>query len=146
MATVYTTGYGGRTRQQVVEATRAVNGVLVDIRYAPYSQREGYNGSDFRRAMGDDEYVWLKHFGNKNYQGGPIELVDFERGVHYLDKILATGRPAVLMCACGRLDHCHRKVVAQLLQNIGFDVAELPYAPAPARPTPPTWSQDKLPF
>ena len=146
MATVYTTGYGGRTTEEVVKAVKAVNGVLVDIRFSPHSKQPNRDGFDLRRAMGDDEYVWLKHFGNKNYQGGPIELVDFERGVHYLDKILATGRPAVLMCACGRPDHCHRKVVAQLLQNIGFDVAELPYAPAPARPTPPTWSQDKLPF
>jgi uncharacterized protein (DUF488 family) len=129
--------------QQVVTAVRRVNGLLVDIRYAPGSKRPGFNAEDFRREMGRD-YVWMRYLGNKNFRGGDIELVDFEKGVKMIDTLLEDGRPVVLMCACGRPDHCHRKVVGQLLQNIGFDVAELAYEPDPPKPQAPAWSQDPL--
>jgi len=71
-------------------------------------------------ALGS-RYVHLGAFGNRNYQGGPVDIVDYEAGRAALE---ALERPALLMCMCRDPAACHRSVIMERLRAEGFSVGE----------------------
>jgi uncharacterized protein (DUF488 family) len=113
MLTIYTLGYAQWTIDEVVEQTSALDAVLVDVRYSPHTTKPGFAKADLA-ARFNDRYVHLPAFGNVNYQDGPIELADPERGLQALRKL---ERPPVLMCGCRAPERCHRSTVATLLSD-----------------------------
>jgi hypothetical protein len=64
--------------------------------------------------------------GNRNYKGGPIEIVNLEAGVA---EIRAAERPVLLLCVCSDPRICHRTFVADHLRALGFVVEEFVETP-----------------
>jgi uncharacterized protein (DUF488 family) len=126
---VYTIGYSGRKMHEIKAIADRLEAVIFDIRFSPRSRAPMWNKSSFERELGR-RYQHVKAFGNKNYKGGPIELVDFEAGV---ERIQASGRPVILMCACKNPAICHRTNIRRRLQALGFQVEEASSA-RPASP------------
>ena len=65
-------------------------------------------------------------FGNRNYKGGPVEIVDYQAGKSL---VAAHPRPVILLCVCRDPATCHRADVARRLAGEGFQVRELDAAP-----------------
>lgn len=113
-------GYSGRTMDELERIVQALDAVLVDIRFAPYSRNPAFRKASLQAALGS-RYVHLGAFGNRNYQGGPVDIVDYEAGRAALE---ALERPALLMCMCRDPAACHRFVIMERLRAEGFSVGE----------------------
>jgi uncharacterized protein (DUF488 family) len=114
---IYTFGYGGHTLDTLRTHVRALHAVIVDVRYKPFSRaRPEWSRTGLRDVFGPD-YLWIEAFGNVNYAGGgPIKLFNPTSGLHTLrTHVLQQGRSPILLCVCGKVDHCHRLRVAEFL-------------------------------
>ena len=99
--------------------------MLVRPWLSPRSRNPDYSGKRLTERLGD-RYVWLNQFGNRNYRGGPIRLVDFKAGVLRVEELIDSGKICVLMCGCADVNVCHRKHVAEALGNLwNVDVVHL---------------------
>ena len=118
---VYTIGYSGRKMHEIKAIADRLEAVIFDIRFSPRSRVPMWSKSSFEREFGR-RYRHVKAFGNKNYKGGPIELVDFKAGVA---EIQISGRPVILMCACKNPAICHRTHIAERLLAHGIHAQEI---------------------
>ena len=125
MPQVYTFGYSGRKLSDLVTLAEELDATVFDIRYSPRSRAPQWNKSSLMAALGD-RYRHCRDFGNINYRGGPIELVNYEAGKQAIEQ---SDRAVILMCMCKDLRSCHRNHVAERLAAEGFKVKEV----APAR-------------
>jgi uncharacterized protein (DUF488 family) len=110
---IYTLGYAQWSVDAVVAQIDALGAVLVDVRQSPHTTKPGFAKPELE-ARFDDRYVHLPAFGNVNYQSGPIEQADPERGIQAIRNL---ERPPVLMCGCRQPEKCHRSTVAHLLAD-----------------------------
>lgn len=90
--------------------------VLVDVRFSPRSRDPDWNIGKLKELYGD-RYLHLKELGNENYRGGPIKIVDLPKGVN---RLIAIGKPIVLMCGCWKRDECHRHYIVKWLDEAGI--------------------------
>lgn len=132
--TIYTLGYSGWKIDDPVSALKELGAVLIDVRMVARSRNPAFNGTSLGRLLGDD-YVWLREFGNRNYKGGPIEIVDFEAGAARVREVTGSSRAFVLLCGCPVLDSCHRKIVAEKLAEL-WSVNVVHLNPPPKQKTP----------
>lgn len=120
---IYLFGYSGKTDQQIEQAI-GDNGLLLDIRFSPKSRRAGYSRAGLIRTFGD-RYRHVRELGNANYQGGPIQLADPDKGLKIFEELVAAhDGPIFLMCACEDGAYCHRRNVGELLKKRGYNVSE----------------------
>jgi len=118
--TIYTLGYIGRKLESVDALLARFGAILVDVRMVPRSRTAIWNSGILRRHFGEQRYVWLKEFGNRNYKGTfeQIEIVNFPAGEQRLRELITTtGRPVMLMCGCPDVNTCHRKLLAEWLSQ-----------------------------
>jgi uncharacterized protein (DUF488 family) len=132
VGTLYTIGYANRAEQQRLgQLMQARHRLLVDIRLTPFSRafpdfcreqlHHRYNVAEQAHLPVGERvvrYVWYRSLGNRNYrQGGPIQLASPEQGVRHVVAALLAGRDVILLCACADERHCHRLLVARLVQD-----------------------------
>lgn len=121
--TIYTMGYSGRTIGQILEIAEEKNATVFDIRYSPRSRNPQFSGKRMAEMLGD-RYMHCRAFGNKNYKGGPVELLDYAAG---LGMIVNHSRPnVILLCVCRDHATCHRTTIARKLRADGYQVEEIP--------------------
>jgi uncharacterized protein (DUF488 family) len=127
---VYTYGYQGHDPDELHKIALTLNATVFDIRFSPRSRNYKWSGSNLQNVLGD-RYRHVRAFGNKNYKGGPIELVNFASG---LEQVLDSPRPVILMCVCKDPSICHRTTIANILKEMGLEVEELtgPVKPKPS--------------
>lgn len=126
MAMIFTLGYGGwtpPTLKGVVEERRAA---LIDIRYRRASALAQWREPALRALLGD-RYWPLAALGNVNYKGGEMLIADLDGGIRAVQRVLASGTNAILMCGCpGPAEQCHRSVVASACaEELGMLVEHL---------------------
>lgn len=109
---IYTLGYAGWTLPALCELVERLGGLVVDVRMSPRSRHPHFTGKALREALGD-RYVHVRAFGNELYKTSRIRLVDFEAGAEALERMAR--RPVILLCACGDVTICHRRLVAERL-------------------------------
>lgn len=100
--------------------------VLADLRLKPYSRTPEWNRSRLESAV-PGHYVWLgDRLGNRNYKGGPIDIIDLPGGLSAL-RALCEVHPGqvVVMCMCPRRPECHRHGVLNAFEGEGYTVVEL---------------------
>lgn len=117
---IYGIGYRGRTVDDIKRIVEELDAYLVDIRFVPYSRNPVFRKPALERELGA-RYRYLQAFGNRNYKGGPVDLVDYEAGRTVLE---ALDKPALLMCMCHDPTTCHRATVLQRLAVDGFEAQE----------------------
>jgi uncharacterized protein (DUF488 family) len=122
---IYTLGYQGTSVDALADWLDENPAFLVDIRFSPRSKNINWSGQSLKARFGNN-YIHLQALGNRNYRGGgPIQLVDPEKGVRVLSQFLQT-LPCVLLCACANLNTCHRLEAANLLaERLGEEVVHL---------------------
>lgn len=122
---IYTFGYSGRQPQELAAIANFLNALVVDVRYSPFSRNAVWNKKELV-ALLDKRYRHVKALGNVNYKGGPIKLLDPEKGIEEVRLLLAES-PIILICVCKSVHWCHRKVAAELLgEATGAEIVHLP--------------------
>lgn len=124
---VYTIGYGGRKPSEIKQIAEALDAIVFDIRFSPRSRNPQWAGKNVKALLGD-RYHHVREFGNRNYKGGAIELVDFDAGRGLIED---SSRPVILMCVCKDPACCHRTTIAEQLRAEGFEVEEYADLPRP---------------
>jgi hypothetical protein len=67
----------------------------------------------------------LPALGNRNYKGGPVEIVDLEAGLAQVADRLVS-QPVILLCVCAEVERCHRRLVAEAISvRYGVSVTHL---------------------
>lgn len=122
MKTFLLLGYTGRKVSDLQAFAEGADAAIVDIRYSPRSRNPEYDLNSLQRRFGE-RYFHFQEWGNRNFKGGPMEIVDFELGLSKI-KSLSNDR-IILMCACPDASTCHRTVVGSMLSEHGFEVYEL---------------------
>lgn len=125
---IYLAGYTGHKPDALARRAQALDAVVVDIRFAPRSRVPHWNKAPLERLLGD-RYRWVHAFGNANYKGGPISLVDPDRGADIVSR-MADRQNVILLCACAETQYCHREEVGELMRRAGHQVAELDWQEA----------------
>ena len=124
---VYTVGYSGRKVSELLEIIKELDAVVFDIRFSPRSRAPQWDQGQLQSVLGES-YRHESGFGNRNYRGGPISLVNYEAGKLAIE---ASPKSVILMCVCKDTAICHRSLIAEKLRLDGFEVHELGgYQPA----------------
>lgn len=121
---VYTTGYHGKSPEQLFAVVKRLGGMVIDIREAAYSKQPSWGHTDLvRRFQLRYSHVW--ELGNKNHRipHAPVEIINPAKGMQRL--LSCPYSPLVLLCQCPDFDQCHRSTVAQFLEARGYVTWEL---------------------
>lgn len=139
---IFTIGYESRDIDGFIARLKS-NGVqqVIDVREKPMSRKKGFSKFALREKLrnADIEYVHLPKLGSPSeirheYKEGGSESLFFERYSAYLETVHeqidfvnehASYLPSALMCFELSHVHCHRKVIAKKLENIGYSVVHL---------------------
>jgi hypothetical protein len=123
MAKFFTTGYTGKNVEQLPALLTFYDGVLADIRFGPHSRHLQWTKT-YLALMLKNRYRHVSALGNRNYktQGGAIQIHNLEIGVRLLE---SWGANVILLCACEKLENCHRRVVKVELERRGHIVEEI---------------------
>ncbi|KPL72275.1 hypothetical protein ADN00_15790 [Ornatilinea apprima] len=124
MHELYDVGYQSIKNSGVlIQLAEKMGAVVYDIRFSPKSSDPQWAGINLEITLGG-RYIHLKELGNKNYKGGPIELVDQSAGLEAVYSELQN-RPVILMCGCWDREKCHRKTAARLFE-LRYGVVSIP--------------------
>jgi uncharacterized protein (DUF488 family) len=117
LGTLYTLGYSATGAVRLVEALVALDVTIVDIRSRADSVRPLWERGTLSAWPGKD-YWHLLALGNTTdtHRGAPTTLADLERGLPKLVAHLQQGESLALLCVCAEVEHCHRRLVAELVQ------------------------------
>ena len=112
---IYTLGYTGWKPADIKQEVEQLHAVLLDIRFSPTSRHPQWSKKQLSALLGE-RYMHSQALGNRNYKGGPTELVDYEAGKALVVSLLEHGTSVILMCACPNVATCHRLEVATRLE------------------------------
>lgn len=115
---VSTLGYAAPgSDRELARLMDAPHTLLIDIRYMPVSRwRPDWRKGNLSARFGG-RYIHMRGLGNVNYK-------DREKGIHLyapdvplfqLRRLMESGYSLVLLCACRDYEHCHRRLVYELL-------------------------------
>lgn len=126
---IFTIGYAGRTLEEFIQILRA-NDVkeVVDVRRFPTSKYEDFKGENLSRSLAGEgvSYLHPKELGGyrKPSYEEFMKTEEFSRGI---SKLLneAKGKSVAVMCLERSHKGCHRKFIAEKLQELKVKVVHL---------------------
>jgi len=118
---IFTLGYADWKPGALKVLVDDLDALVVDVRISPRSRNPQWRQPYLERLLGQ-QYLHVREFGNVNYKGGPIEIVDPAKGLDRIREYLDAGIPIILMCVCRELATCHRLNVAHYIRGA---IAEL---------------------
>lgn len=121
---VFSFGYHGWRLASVAPQLMALGVTVVDTRFKPYSRTPEWNKSKLEVAL-PGAYQWFgDDLGNRNYKGGPIDIINLASGLRRIEQLLEDG-DVVVMCMCPAEAECHRLQVLEPLRGRGYRVEAL---------------------
>lgn len=119
--TLYTLGYlypEATTTLMAVMASDLMT-LLVDIRYRPRSRWSPQWSKRRLQTTWADRYRHVKTLGNVNHRLAdvPIQLFDADAGIRWVVETLQAEHALTLLCACRDYEHCHRRIVKELIEE-----------------------------
>ena len=123
LSSFYTTGYTGKSVEQLPVLLDFYDAVLADIRFAPHSRHLQWT-KNYLSMMLKDRYHHVASLGNRNYKthGGAIQIHNLEIGIRLIESWETN---VILLCACAELENCHRRIVKAELEKRGHEVEEI---------------------
>jgi uncharacterized protein (DUF488 family) len=121
MQKIFTTGYTGRDINDLKPMLEALDAVLADIRFAPYSQILHWRQVYLKILLGK-KYLHIPNLGNRTYREEKITIQNLTLGV---ETVLNLETDVVLMCACENAENCHRRVVIEEFRRRGIETFEI---------------------
>jgi len=140
---VFTIGYESRTLDVLINKLKT-NGIkqLIDVREKAISRKKGFSKSALRQRLEEEgiEYVHMQALGSPSdirheYKEGGSDKVFFENYKKYIKSEVpeeitvleqyASNKKSALMCFELSYVHCHRRVLAEELKNMGYYVEHI---------------------
>jgi uncharacterized protein (DUF488 family) len=140
MHSVYTTGYEGFEPPQFI-GKLIIHGIrtIIDVREKPLSRKNGFrksvlyaylkkNNINYHHLgeLGSPSKIRYKLYADKNYDDFFSSYSKYLKtqklALNKLVKILETNPTCCLMCFEKDYKQCHRKILAEYLRNIGFEI------------------------
>jgi len=127
---VYTIGYGGRKIFDFINILEKHGiTVVVDVRRFPKSKDPAFNRENLEKTLKENkmEYVFLGESLGGFVKGGYekyMETQKFMEGFNVLLNIIER-ETAALMCKERNAKYCHRRFIAQRLENLGVKVIHI---------------------
>ena len=116
---LFTYGYNSHPIDGVLRHL-ASNGVrhVVDVRLKPFSRNPAYRQGPLRSFLTSAgiRYTHMPDLGNRNYKGGPVDLVDASKIVVLLE-LIEKEEGVCILCVCERSEDCHRRLISDTLQS-----------------------------
>lgn len=143
------TGYGN-AEPEIFFAALAVESPqeAVDIRLKPWGWHADYRGEAFLAALRERAGVTdARHdprLGNPGrFDEGGMRLAD-EKGLNDIWRALRAGHDVAVICGCGKLAGCHRRLIAERLTAVlpELEIVDLPAPTRPRKPKPSPESAD----
>jgi len=101
---------------QVEHLMRDERVLLIDTRLKPHSWRPEWTEAALRKKYGARYRQAGYCLGNLNFKGGPLKIVDIEKGVKGLMMYLQEGYDLILLCQCAHTG-CHRYTILDALKQ-----------------------------
>ena len=118
---IFTTGYTAKDINDLRPMLDALEAVLVDIRFAPYSQVLHWRQIYLKVLLGS-KYLHIPNLGNRTYKEDKITIQNLQLG---LETVLSLSKNAILMCACETAEKCHRRVIIAELKKRNIETEEI---------------------
>ena len=117
MASVYTFGYAGKSlvaTKELLDDRFGDDYVVVDVRIKPWSKVNDWTKRRLASVFGPTHYTHVRTFGNVNYRGGPIQIVDMKAGAAWVRQRIdrQPGVALIFMCMEKNPVGCHRVTIA----------------------------------
>jgi len=129
---IYTTGYTSKNINDLKPLVEALDAILVDVRFSPYSQIMVWRQIYLKALLGK-KYLHILNLGNRNYkEHGKIAIQNLQLGI---ETLLSLNTNSILFCACENFENCHRRVIAEELNKRGIETIEIT-----------DWNKAALPF
>lgn len=128
---LYSIGYTSLMGVEELQKVLAPDVLIIDIRYYPSSRwRPEWSRKRLMERFAPN-YCHIRELGNVNYRSSelPIELLDAKIGISQIASLLQEGRDICLLCACSDWRKCHRRVVAELLENEVVGIRAVHFSP-----------------
>lgn len=118
---IFTTGYTAKDINDLRPLLDALDALLIDIRFAPYSQVLHWRQVYLKVLLGG-KYLHIPNLGNRTYKEEKITIQNLGLG---LETVFSLSKNALLMCACETVENCHRRVIIGELKKRGIETEEI---------------------
>ena len=118
---IYTTGYTGKDINDLKPMLDALDAVLADIRFAPYSKVLHWQ-QVYLKILLKRKYLHIPNLGNRTYKEEKITIQNLKLGI---ETVLSLYTNVVLMCACEKPENCHRRIIIEELHKQNIETIEL---------------------
>lgn len=110
MKTIYTIGYDGWTIDEIEAIRQQLEAGIIDIRWKQFSPRTEFQLEELLKRW-EGNYLEVPQLGNTAIAGEP-RISNLEKGMEIISQYISTIN-LILLCRCGSLDSCHRRVIAE---------------------------------
>ncbi len=118
---IFTTGYTGKDISDLKPMLADLDAMLIDIRFAPYSQVMHWRKVYLKALLGE-KYRHIPNLGNRTYKENKISIQNLKLGI---ETILHLPSNVVLMCSCEKIENCHRRIIAEELRQTEIESKEI---------------------
>ncbi len=119
---IFTTGYTAKNINDLRPMLEALEAILIDIRFAPYSRIMHWQKVYLKALLGN-RYRHIPNLGNRTYkEDGKITIQNLQLG---LETVLSLNTNAILMCACEKPEDCHRRLIIAELKQRNIETEEI---------------------
>lgn len=127
---LFTAGYGNKQPEAFAATLEPVD-VALDARLIAWGWHADYRGEgmlNLLRAAGAVRARWAPRLGNPaKREGGEMRIAD-PTAIDDLASMLVRGMDVLVVCGCGKVKGCHRRMIADLTSARlpGLEVIDLP--------------------
>ena len=118
---IFTTGYTAKDINDLRPLLDALDALLIDIRFAPYSQVLQWRQIYLKVLLGS-KYLHISNLGNRTFKEEKITIQNLGLG---LETVFSLNKNVLLMCVCETAEKCHRRVITAELNKRGIETEEI---------------------
>ena len=119
---IFATGYAGQDINDLKPLVEGLGAILVDIRFAPYSEVMFWRQVFLKTLLGK-KYLHIANLGNRAFkENDKISIQNLHLGI---ETLLSLNTNSILFCACAEQKKCHRRVIVEELQKRGIETNEI---------------------
>ncbi len=121
MKKIFTTGYTGKDISNLKPLLETLDAMLIDIRFAPFSQVMHWRKVYLKALLGE-KYRHIPNLGNRTFGEDKITIQNLNLGI---ETVLNLPFNIVLMCACKKIENCHRRIIIEELHKREVETEEI---------------------
>ena len=119
---IFATGYQSKDINDLKPLVDRLGAILVDIRFAPYSQVMFWRQVYLKTLLGK-KYLHISNLGNREFkENNKILIQNLNLGI---ETLLSLNTNSILFCVCAEQKNCHRHVIVQELQKRSIETTEI---------------------